>query len=45
MWLLNDLSYKKLLDYILYLDKEISNINYEKITDYNILLHYSNLVE
>lgn len=56
LWLLNDLSYKKLLDYILYLDKEISNINYskanypyldnyEKVTDYNILLHYSNLVE
>lgn len=56
MWLLNDLSYKKLLDYILYLDKEISEINYkkqnypyldkyEKITDYNILLHYSNLIE
>ena len=56
LWLLNDLSYKKLLDYILYLDKEISEINYKKInypyldnynkvTDYNILLHYSNLVE
>lgn len=56
LWLLNDLSYKKLLDYILYLDREISNIkyskanypyldNYSKITDYNILLHYSNLIE
>lgn len=56
MWLLHDIDYKKVLDYILYLDNQISDIKYKKIdypyldkynkvTDYNILLHYSNLVE
>lgn len=56
LWLLHDIDYNKVLDYILYLDNEIKNINYKKInypyldkynkvTDYNILFHYSNLVE
>lgn len=56
LWLLHDIDYKKVLDYILYLDNQISDIKYKKIdypyldkynkiTDYNILFHYSNLVE
>ena len=56
LWLLHDINYNKVLDYILYLDNQISDIKYkkidypyldkyEKITDYNILFHYSNLVE
>lgn len=56
MWLLQDLKYTYLLDCILYIDREIKDIKYKKmnypyldkyikITDYNILLHYSNLVE
>lgn len=56
LWLLHDIDYSKILDYILYLDNEIKDISYRKIdypyldkynkvTDYNILLHYSNLVE
>ena len=56
LWLLHDINYNKVLDYILYLDNQISDIKYkkidypyldkyEKVTDYNILFHYSNLVE
>ena len=55
--LISNISCKRLLDYILYLDREISDLNknqkvfypfltkYETSTDYNILLHYSNMVE
>lgn len=55
--LISNISCNRLLDYILYLDREISDIKhnqrifypmltkYEKSTDYNILLHYSNMVE
>lgn len=55
--LISNISCDRLLDYILYLDREISDIKhnqrifypmltkYEKSTDYNILLHYSNMVE
>lgn len=55
--LISNISCNRLLDYILYLDREISDLKhnqkifypmltkYEKSTDYNILLHYSNMVE
>lgn len=56
LWLLHDINYSNLLDYILYLDNEISNIKYKKVdypyldkyskvTDYNILFHYSTKLE
>lgn len=55
--LISNISCNRLLDYILYLDREINDLKhnqkifypflnkYESSTDYNILLHYSNMVE
>lgn len=56
IWMFQDINYNQILKYILYLDKEIKNINYKvldypylnsycKVTDYNIMFHYSNLSE
>lgn len=55
--LLHDISYTKILNYILYLNKELKDIKhnqklwypylnkYSKVTNDSILLHYSNLVD